>query len=43
MSLELLVQADCDAVQGYFLSRPLEPAALLEFMRQRARDTLVTA
>ena len=32
---DLLVVADCDATQGYFLSRPLEPAALLEFMRRQ--------
>jgi len=30
---DLLVQADCDAIQGFFLSRPLEPEAVLAFMR----------
>lgn len=36
---DLLVAADCDAMQGYFLSRPLEPAALVDFVqRQRAED-----
>ncbi len=41
---DLLVDADCDAIQGYFLSRPLEPAALLEFMqRQQAKVEVLRA
>ena len=40
---DLLVQADCDAIQGYFLSRPLEPARLLEFMQERVEETQVPA
>jgi EAL domain-containing protein (putative c-di-GMP-specific phosphodiesterase class I)/GAF domain-containing protein len=40
---ELLVAADCDAIQGFFLSRPLEPAALLAFMRERVEETLIPA
>ncbi len=31
---DLLVNAGCDAMQGYFLSRPLEADALAEFMRR---------
>ena len=38
---DLLVAADCDAIQGYFLSRPLEPEALLAFMRRHAGQAIV--
>ncbi len=40
---DLLVAADCDAIQGYFLSRPLEAAALPEFMRRHAGKALPAA
>ncbi len=33
---DLLVTAGCDALQGYFLSRPLEAGALAEFIRRQA-------
>lgn len=32
---DLLVAAGCDAMQGYFLSCPLEADALVEFMRRQ--------
>lgn len=34
--LRLLVQAGCDAAQGFHLSRPLEATALLTFIEQQA-------
>ena len=40
---DLLVDADCDAIQGYFLSRPLEPAALLAFMQHQADGVALPA
>ncbi len=38
---EQLLHAGCDAMQGYFLSRPLEADAVLEFMRDSAKTTAV--
>lgn len=31
--MEILAAADCDAVQGYFISRPLDAAAFLDYMK----------
>jgi EAL domain-containing protein (putative c-di-GMP-specific phosphodiesterase class I) len=40
---DLLEALGCDDAQGYFMSRPLDPAALVEWMRQHdgldSRDT----
>lgn len=37
--LQLLVEAKCDAIQGFYLSRPLEVPALVDFiLRQRAQE-----
>lgn len=42
-TFNLLIDAGCDAIQGYFLSRPMEADAVLPFMRvnrvARARST----
>lgn len=35
--LELLVNADCDAAQGFFLAKPLEAPLLLEFIRSHQK------
>ena len=40
---DLLVEADFDAMQGYFLSRPLEVPALLDFLRRQADGPLIPA
>ena len=40
---DLLVAADCDALQGFFLSRPLEAAAALEFLQRNAAQPLIAA
>ena len=40
---DLLVAADCDALQGYFLSRPLEAPAALEFLRHNAAQAIIPA
>jgi EAL domain-containing protein (putative c-di-GMP-specific phosphodiesterase class I) len=36
--LEFLRQKDCDRAQGYYLSRPLEPAAMVEWLTSYSRQ-----